>query len=509
MKNRMKSKKDSESGLSSILNERLSRRAALSRTAKIAIGAAVAAAIAGGGGYYAYSTMFKPKAKVRVVAIAHAAPGMKTVAEEDFMKKYPNIEIETLLFDWETGRDRQIHDFSTGAGEYDVYMWDCIYTGAFAPHCYPVEDLKAKYPDAEIFKDYNDLLPTTDSRYCHWKGKRIGYTICANVMAMFYRKDLWDDPTIQDKYKKWIDKNIDDLKAKAPELGLDPNKIPTELVVPKLLEDLYAIGRFFTKKFNPESPVEMGNAIMAMRTHTIHWEYCWLFAQWRRSPEGKKVCGEVAEPWGDLFTEDGRIAFDPDITDMGIKIMKFFKELCEYVKNPMQTEWSECMEYLGRGHAAMWAGSWASTFIDFIEKAKEEYPETAGKIWVAPSPGVPLDGTWQVGVSKYSKNPREAWLFIQYLMLRDSAIKQWEVSSSFPVRRSVIEELAPKYPGIFKEVFLDSLLRSGFRNYVPENPMLEDSIAKWVTEYVAGTIDAETATREMTKEWKKILKLSY
>lgn len=83
------------------------------------------------------------------------------------------------------------------------------------------------------------------------------------------------------------------------------------------------------------------------------------------------------------------------------------------------------------------------------------------------------------------------------------------MASSFPGRKSVIEALAPKYPGIFKEVFLESLLKAGFRNYVPENPMLEDSIAKWVTEYVAGRIDEETATVELTKEWKSILKLSY
>jgi ABC-type glycerol-3-phosphate transport system substrate-binding protein len=104
--------------LDDIIKLKLSRREALSKTAKIAIGAIIAAAIAGGGGYYAYTSLYKPKATVRVVAIAHAAPGMKAVAEEDFMKKYPNIEIETLLFDWETGRDRQIHDFSTRAGEY-------------------------------------------------------------------------------------------------------------------------------------------------------------------------------------------------------------------------------------------------------------------------------------------------------------------------------------------------------------------------------------------------------
>ena len=493
----------------SLFNEKISRREALSRAAKIAIAAGVAAVAAGVGGYLGWQYLARPKAKIRVVAIAHAAPGMKAVAEEDFMKAYPNIEVETLLFDWETGRDRQLHEFATRAGEYDVVMWDCIYTGAFAPHCYPIDELRAKYPDAEIFKDYGDFLPTIDRRYMQWEGRRIGYVICANVMAMFYRKDLWEDPRIKDMYRKWIDKNLADLQAKAPEIGLDPKKIPTELKVPTVLEDVYAIGRFFTRKFNPDSPVEAGNCIMAMRTHTIHWEYAWLFAQWRNSPEGKAKCGELKEPWGGLFTEDGRIAFDPDITDMGVKVLKMFKEFCEYVPNPMQTEWSECMELLGRGHAAMWAGSWASTFIDFIEKAPEEYPETAGKIWVAPAPGVPIDGTWQVGVNRYSKYPKEAWLYCQYLVLRESAIKQWKVSSSFPGRRSVIEELAPQYPGIFKEVFLDSLLRADFRNYVPENPMLEDSIAKWVTEYVAGRIDAETAIRELTKEWKSILKLSY
>jgi multiple sugar transport system substrate-binding protein len=487
----------------------VTRREALSTAAKVGIGVAVAA-VAAGAGLYAFTALQPPaKKKIRVVAIAHSAPGMKAVAEEDFMVKYPNIEVELILLDWETGRDRQLHDFATRAGEYDVYMWDCIYTGAFGPHCFPIDELRSRYPDAEIFTDYGDFLETVDRRYMHWEGRRIGYVITANVMAMFYRRDLWEDQRIKDMYSKWIDRNLSDLQANAPNIGLDPRKIPTTLVVPKNLEDVYAIGRFFTKRYNPNSPVDAGNAFMAMRTHTIHWEYAWLFAQWRRSPEGLAKLGQPVEPWGDLFTQDGRIAFDPDITDYGIKTMRMFKEFCTHVPNAAQTEWSECMELLGRGKAAMWAGSWASTFIDFIEKGPQEFPETAGKIWTGPSPGVPIDGTWQIGVSRYSKNPREAWLFSQFLVLPDPAVKQWNVASSFPGRKSVIEALAPRYPGIFKEVFLDSLLKSGFRNYVPENPMLEDSIAKWVTEYVAGHIDEATATAELTREWKSILKLSY
>jgi len=128
-----------------------------------------------------------------------------------------------------------------------LHLYRCV-----RAHCYPIDELRAKYPDAEIFKDYGDFLPTIDRRYMQWEGKRIGYVICANVMAMFYRKDLWEDPKIKDMYRKWIDKNLADLQAKAPEIGLDPKKIPTELKVLTVLEDVYAIGKFFTKKFNPD-----------------------------------------------------------------------------------------------------------------------------------------------------------------------------------------------------------------------------------------------------------------
>ena len=153
-------------------------------------GGIVAVAVVAAAGYGIYEAT-KPPApvKVGVVAIAHAAPGMKAMAET-FKKEHPEIELEVLLFDWETGRDRQIHDFATKAGEFDVYMWDCIYTGAFAPHCYPVDELKNQYPEAETFKEYDDFIPTIDRQYAQWEGKRIGYVHCANVMAMFYRNCL-------------------------------------------------------------------------------------------------------------------------------------------------------------------------------------------------------------------------------------------------------------------------------------------------------------------------------
>ena len=58
-----------------LFNEKISRREALSRAAKIAIAAGVAAVAAGVGGYVGWQYLAKPKAKIRVVAIAHAAPG--------------------------------------------------------------------------------------------------------------------------------------------------------------------------------------------------------------------------------------------------------------------------------------------------------------------------------------------------------------------------------------------------------------------------------------------------
>lgn len=475
-------------------------RKGLTKMQAIIIAIVVVVAAAAGAIYY---FMFRvTPVTIRVVAIAHAAPGMQAIAE-DFMKDYPNIKVETLLFDWETGRDRQLHDMATKAGEFDVYMWDCIYTGAFAPHCYLVDDLKSNYPNDEIFKDYSDFISSIDGRYAHWEGKRIGYIVCANVMSMFYRKDLFENLTIKNMYRSWIEANYGQVRSWVEDSGLDVNKIPRELKVPETLEELLPVSMFFTKKFNPDSPTEIGNTIMAMRTHTIHWEYCWLFAQWRRSANGLSTCGPVTLPWGDLFTSQGKVAFSPQVSDMGVRILKLFKYLTECQVAPMETEWSQCMDNFGHGRAAMWAGSWASVFIDFIEKASTEYPEVAGKVGVAPSPGVGVDGTWQVGVSVYSKYPREAWLFCQYMMSHDAMVKAWETSSSFPARTSIIQELSSRYP-VFT-TFLGALRDPATRNYVPQNPELEDSIAKWVTSYIAGEVDAETAIREMTNEWNSIL----
>ncbi|MEM2401452.1 MAG: hypothetical protein QXX24_02790, partial [Candidatus Bathyarchaeia archaeon] len=105
------------------------RNAAITRLQAIIIAVIVIVAAIAGYAIYEYT---RPKVvTIKVVAIAHAAPGIQALAQ-DFMKEYPNIKIEVLLFDWETGRDRQLHDMAVKAGEFDVYMWDCIYTGAFA-----------------------------------------------------------------------------------------------------------------------------------------------------------------------------------------------------------------------------------------------------------------------------------------------------------------------------------------------------------------------------------------
>jgi ABC-type glycerol-3-phosphate transport system substrate-binding protein len=485
-----------------LIDRALFDKKGLTRIQMIAIIVVVLIAVIGGGLYYFF--VMRAPVTIKVVAIAHAAPGIQELANR-FMEEHPDIKIECILLDWETGRDRQLHDMATKAGEFDVYMWDCIYTGAFGPHCYTLDDLKSMYPDSETFKDYNDFIQSIDNRYAFWDGKRIGYIVCANVMAMFYRKDLFENSTIKAQYATWIQNNLELVRSRVVDSGLDPNKIPMELKVPTVLEELLAISMFFTKSFNPDSPTEIGNCIMAMKTHTIHWEYCWLFAQWRRSPQGLATLGQVTPPYGDLFTSDGKPAFDPEITDMGIKILKLFKYLTDCQVTPMETEWSQCMDNFGTGRAAMWAGSWASCFIDFMEKASEEYPAIAGKVGVAPSPGVGCDGTWQVGVSKYSNHAKEAWLFIQYMMTEDSMKIAWEKSSSFPARRSVIQELSSQYP-VFT-IFLTALENPSTRNYVPENPQLEDSIAKWVTDYVAGTVDAETAITQLTAEWKQILRI--
>ncbi len=456
-------------------------------------------------GVYAYFTILAPpKVEMKVAAWGSFAVAMKDLASK-FMEKYPGIKIEVVTYDWDTMREKLFYDISVKGGEFEIYFWDCIWTGTFAPHVYTWDELKSKYPDAEILtkSDYDDLIPTIDRQYAFWEGKRIGVVYAANVMPLFYRKDLIENPSIKEHYKKWVSEHMSELTSLIAKFGLK-EEIPKEMKVPETLTDFLVIGRYFTKSINPDSPVDYGVAIVGKRTHVIFWQYLPFFAVWRTTSEGIKKFGEVKMPWGHYFTADGKPAFDPALGNEGIQALEYYKEITKYAPSPYEADYPEALEAFGKGKAAL-LPLWASAGIELIDQAEKYHPEVAGKVAATKHPGgLGCDGTWQIGVSKYAKHPKEAWMFIQFCTLADSQKVSWEVGQVFPSRASVIKALAPKYP--YMNALYEQLLHPAVRTYIPPEPELDDALVKWVSEFFIGRIDAKTALENTVKDWNEILK---
>ena len=69
----------------------------------------------------------------------------------------------------------------------------------------PIDDYVAKYMNTADLEDYHPLyksLPT-------YKGKSWGFFDDGDMFALYYRKDMFEDPKLKDAYKAKFNKDLD------------------------------------------------------------------------------------------------------------------------------------------------------------------------------------------------------------------------------------------------------------------------------------------------------------
>ncbi|MCX7730634.1 MAG: sugar ABC transporter substrate-binding protein, partial [Candidatus Caldatribacterium sp.] len=333
----------------------------------------------------------------------------------NFMAKNPDIRIEVTPFSWEVLYPRILQDLTSGAGSFDVTTWDLMTAGAIAPGMLDLDAFAKEHPElVDPNFDDADFIPTARYVYGFWKDKRIGYPFYGAAMFFFYRKDLFNDPRLQEKFKA--------------QYGRD-------LTVPKTWEEAKEVAKFFTKKFNPDSPTEYGIALMFPRTHTLFYMYLNFFAPYRRSKEGIAKFGNVDLDWGDYFTADGLPAFN---SEEGVRALQDMMDLMQYAPDPLGSDYGETLEAFGKGIVAM-VPQWTACLASWKESpVLQPFEEKVG-IAVMPG-GAPVSGGWGLGINAASKNKEAAFRFIQYATSKEGDKIQWLKYRIGPTRKSVIED---------------------------------------------------------------------
>jgi multiple sugar transport system substrate-binding protein len=153
----------------------------------------------------------------------------------DLVKKKTGILLEIQTGTEDSFVSRVAADFAAGGGSFDVLMmpYNMMREYAVLGHLASIDDKIKASPEINA----KDFIPALLKEYGNWNGQQWALPGKADVYVAFHRKDILEDTKIQDLFKSRTGMNL-----KAPET----------------VEESLILAEFFTKKINPDSPLEYG-----------------------------------------------------------------------------------------------------------------------------------------------------------------------------------------------------------------------------------------------------------
>ena len=322
---------------------------------------------------------------------------------EDF-EALTGINVEIDLLQYIKMHDKQVLEITKPAGDYDVIsmvvMWKSEY--AMANMIQPLEPFFEKEYLQVPDYDFDDLIPAYvevtgiaggENIYRNGPGANLyGLPFGSETSFLVYRKDLFDKYNIK---------------------------------VPETYDELVEVSRFFKEEVPGMSGLTMRGASGHHATHG------WLL---HASPFGARVFDENWEP---AFTS-------PE----AIETIEFMKKIVEYGPDGITgyTQDEEWQAFL-QGDAAMYLD--ASVFAGTARNPEKS--KVYDKLGFAPHPKAKTSlsetGGFGIAIPSNSKNPEAAFLFMQYLTMKETE-RKIIANGGAPFRTSSVNdpELQAKYP---------------------------------------------------------------
>ncbi len=225
--------------------------------------------------------------------------------------------------------------------------------------------------DADISGCLSDFLEGTPENYAIVHGDIYTLPSTPSVQMLFYRKDLFESPIYKRMYFE---------------------QFKTELRPPQTFAEFNRIAAFFTKRLNPASPVDYGATVTLGSTGVAGSEYlARLFARQEN-----------------LFNEKREIRLD---SQTALDSLRELIELKRFTAPDYCSWWVNTARAFASGSYAMSIlySNYASGLLDHASRV-------VGNIGYAMVPGSnPLIGGGSLGVSRFSKHPKEALSFIKWM----------------------------------------------------------------------------------------------
>ncbi|GAP40741.1 extracellular solute-binding protein [Flexilinea flocculi] len=388
------------------------------------------------------------------------SPNAHTIIQTrfDFSSK-TGIDLDITLCEHEKLFDRLVKEETLR--QYDILMYDNPWLDILvANHC--LADITGFVQAKEFNKDI--FLNKLPEKVGMLNNRYYGLPINFGPQLLLYRKDLFDNPLIQEQFEK---------------------KYQTKLRVPKTWFEFNVISSFFTRSQNSSSPVEFGTSVAAKNASVL-------------LPE---LMPRIWAYGGEVFDTYGNVAVDTPEFIKGVT--SFIETFSSTNPASLDDNVEKTVEDFYLGKSAMLVG-FASFIADVNNHSKSKI---IGKIGYDYIPGgISVLGCWGFGISARSNQVEEAFELIRWTCDPDLE-NYFTILNGQSVLKNVYtnDELVSHYPwlSIIDKIYPGNRQRKSV--YRPNGSIVpittvENLIYQHVFSILQQKCPIETAIKNLRKE---------
>lgn len=379
------------------------------------------------------------------------------------------IEVEIINFSREGFWEKQETLLNARSSSVDIVFIATYIIGRLAPHLVPLEGFELN-PGVFIASALESMS---------YEGFLYGLPLDVSNHFLYYRKDLMEKLLSDSAWKI----KYEELSQKYLGQKLSPKK-PEEWD----WNDYKAMAIFFTRKYNPESPVEYGN-VLQMK-NLVYNMMIWNDTLWSMG--------------GSWFDENGKFNIK---TEAARKAASLFRELYDMGTVPPGVttyEFGEANEAFKTNKAFMMI-QWSAAYNILTDKTQS--PLIYDKVALAPIPGPkPSTHVHSLGValSKYSKKKDAALKFLSFLA-SEEAMKMYATNGGIPPVETILKAMGDKRPEF--PTIADHVKKYGYVESTSAQTMtILEIISNKLTGYWTGQISLDEALNQIQKECEAVLK---
>jgi len=281
-----------------------------------------------------------------------------------------------------------LKDLNSGGGQFDIVMHFPRYNAELAAAGYlmPLDELIKKHKAEALFENIGDYYREL---YCKIDGQFVASPVDGDVAMMYYRKDAFENPEAQAKYKA---------------------KFGKDLAVPKNWDDFKQVAAFFTGwAWGPKGKPGYG-------FQTSTWDK-----------------GFIEQQWAPMMGSAGGVWFDDDChpgwnNAAGVRALEDLKALIPTAPpGSSSLSWGQTMETFQAEDIAM-----TLWYMDLGRYGNDAQKGALTHVGYSEWPGYEVDGVYRnynsmfygrvIGISNFTKNADAAFAVIATLLTPERRI---------------------------------------------------------------------------------------